>query len=96
MMPDLADIKNRESWMDKILVAHYRTGAHILGDQATEWLQRQRALILSANCPSCRSPLRDNDPHALLECSRHLQIRNKYLPRTHGLMRTIHPHWNDM
>ena len=32
MMPDLADIKNNESRMDKMHVAHYRTGAHMLGE----------------------------------------------------------------
>ena len=96
MMPDLADIKNSESRMDKMLVAHYRTGAHMLGDQAAEWLTRQKALILSENCPSCKRPARDDVPHALLECNTHLQIRDKYLPIIHGLMRTIHPHWSDI
>ena len=96
MMPDLADIKNSESRMDKMLISHYRTGAHMLGDQATEWLRRMKVRILSENCPSCKGPVRDDVPHALLECATHLQTRDKYLPMMHGLMRSVHPQWSDM
>ena len=68
----------------------------MLGDQATEWLRRMKVRILSENCPSCKGPVRDDVPHALLECATHLQTRDKYLPMMHGLMRSVHPQWSDM
>lgn len=69
----------------------------MLGEQATAWLRRQKVLLVtSENCPSCKNSLQDDVPHALLECTRHLPIRDGYLPRTHGLMRNKHPHWDQI
>ena len=68
----------------------------MLGEQATAWLKRQKVLVITENCPCCKITGRDDVPHALLECDQHQRLRGHHLPQMHGLMRSVHPHWDQM